>query len=128
VVQRVQAAELAVPGGAVPSTAHRREEGLHPAGELLILCSQKPPFVFSEKRHSLGRLRAEDLGFLSLQRKVLDKGGIWLGSDWVGERVSRWFLEALAEKSWVHGDSAVRAAHSSSWTRCLCTGGCCVPA
>lgn len=40
------------------------------------------------KRRSLGKLQAEDLRFLSLQGKVLDKGRIWLGSDWVGEQVS----------------------------------------
>lgn len=82
----------------------------------LISRSQKPPFVFS-KRHSLGRLQAEDLQFLSLQRKVLDKGRIWLGSDWVREWVSCWFLEATAEKSWVCGSRAARAARSSPRTQ-----------
>lgn len=70
-------------------------------GAALIPHSQKLPSVFS-KRHLLGRRQAEDLRFLSLQRKVLDKGGIWLGSAWVGERVSLWFLEASTEKIRVH--------------------------
>lgn len=101
--------------------------GFAPSWRAAALTSrlQKPPFVFS-KRHSLGRLQAEDLRFLSLQRKVLDKGGIWLGSDWIGERVSLWFLEAAAEKSWGHGGSDARAARSSPRTQCLCTGGHCV--
>lgn len=130
----MQAAELGVPGTALPGAAQhaggrrpgcdRQVGGFAPSwgAATPISCLQKLPFVFG-KRHLLGRLHVEDLRFLSLQRKVLDKGGIWLGSDRVGEWVSCWFLEDSAEKSWVHGGSAARAACSSLQTWCLCTGG-----